>query len=149
MDDNKNNDLFDEMPFERLINNIVRNGVKYFLLKSEEIVLSRDGYYLLAIQSSDKDLSQDDIVNMFFQSKATVAKALKKLEDEGYITREVNKNNRRKYILKLTEKGEEIAPKLRSELNHWAEAVGIDELSDETMAKIRDVARKSYELVNI
>ena len=55
MDDS---DLFDEMPFERVINNIVRNRVKYFLLKSEEIILSRDGYYLLAIQSSEKDLSK-------------------------------------------------------------------------------------------
>lgn len=143
-----NSDLFDEMPFERVINNIVRNGVKYFLLKSEEIVLSRDGYYLLAIQSSEKDLSQDDIVNMFFQNKATVAKALKKLEETGYITREVNKNNRRKYILKLTKKGEETVPKLRKELNYWVDSVGINDLSDETMVKLRDVARKSYKLVN-
>ena len=145
MDDS---DLFDEMPFERVINNIVRNRVKYFLLKSEEIVLSRDGYYLLAIQSSEKDLSQDDIVNMFFQNKATVAKALKKLEETGYITREVNKNNRRKYILKLTKKGEETVPKLRKELNYWVDSVGINDLSDETMVKLRDVARKSYKLVN-
>ena len=145
MDDS---DLFDEMPFERVINNIVRNRVKYFLLKSEEIILSRDGYYLLAIQSSEKDLSQDDIVNMFFQNKATVAKALKKLEETGYITREVNKNNRRKYILKLTKKGEETVPKLRKELNYWVDSVGINDLSDETMVKLRDVARKSYKLVN-
>ncbi len=42
--------LFDEMPFNGVFNNIVGNGVKYFLLKSEEIVLSFIKYYLLAIQ---------------------------------------------------------------------------------------------------
>ena len=66
MDDS---DLFDEMPFERVINNIVRNRVKYFLLKSEEIILSRDGYYLLAIQSSEKDLSKMILLICFSKIK--------------------------------------------------------------------------------
>ena len=42
---------------------------------------------------------------IFCQSKWTVAKTLRKLEDKGYIERIINKDNRRKYILKLTKKG--------------------------------------------
>ena len=45
---------------------------------------------------------------IFCQSKGTVAKTLRKLEDKGYIERIINKDNRRKYILKLTKKGEEV-----------------------------------------
>lgn len=41
---------------------------------------------------------------IFCQSKGTVVKTLRKLEDKGYIERIINKDNRRKYILKLTKK---------------------------------------------
>ena len=82
------------------------------------------------------------------QSKGTVAKTLRKLEDKGYIERIINKDNRQKYILKLTKKGDELIPVLKREADHWHNAVGLAEVSEETMDVIRAVARKSYNLVN-
>ena len=81
---------------------------------------------------------------IFCQSKGTVAKTLRKLEDKGYIERIINKDNRQKYILKLTKKGDELIPVLKREADHWHNAVGLAE----TMDVIRTVARKSYNLVN-
>ena len=60
----------------------------------------------------------------------------------------INKDNRRKYILKLTKKGDELIPVLKREADHWHNAVGLAEVSEETMDVIRAVARKSYNLVN-
>ena len=82
------------------------------------------------------------------QSKGTVAKTLRKLEDKGYIERIINKNNRRKYILTLTKEGEEVIPALKREADYWHNSVGFTEVSEETMDVIRTVARKSYNLVN-
>ena len=45
-----NSGLFNVVPFERVFVNIVGKGIKHLLLKSEELVLSCDEYYLLAIQ---------------------------------------------------------------------------------------------------
>ena len=85
---------------------------------------------------------------IFCQSKGTVAKTLRKLEDKGYIERIINKDNRQKYILKLTKKGDELIPVLKREADHWHNASGLAEVSEETMDVIRTVARKSYNLVN-
>ncbi|WP_299526031.1 MarR family transcriptional regulator [uncultured Methanobrevibacter sp.] len=141
------NDIFENMSFNVLINNISRNELKYSIKSSDELIISREGHYLLKIHESKDNLSQEDLVNIFCQSKGTVAKSLRKLEDKGYITREINKNNRRKYILKLTRKGEGVIPKLKHELNKWDEAVGVTGLDRQTMDKLKDIARKSYELV--
>lgn len=85
---------------------------------------------------------------IFCQSKGTVAKTLRKLEDKGYIERIINKDNRRKYILKLTKKGEEVIPVLKKRDGLLHNASGLAEVSEETMDVIRAVARKSYNLVN-
>jgi DNA-binding MarR family transcriptional regulator len=93
-------------------------------------------------------LSQEDLCDIFCQSKGTVAKTLRKLEDKGYIERIINKDNRRKYILTLTKEGEEVISVLKREMDYWHNSVGLAEVSEETMDVIRAVARKSYNLVN-
>ena len=93
-------------------------------------------------------MSQEDLCDIFCQSKGTVAKTLRKLEDKGYIERIINKDNRQKYILKLTKKGDELIPVLKREADYWHNAVRLAEVSGETMDVIRAVARKSYNLVN-
>ena len=131
-----------------LMYNISQNGIKFARLKSKELTNIRECYYLLKIYYSERELSQEDFCNIFCQSKGTVAKTLRKLEDKGYIERIINKDNRRKYILKLTKKGDELIPVLKREVDHWHNAVGLAEVSEETMDVIRAVARKSYNLVN-
>lgn len=144
----KEKDIFDDMSLILLMYNIYQNGIKFARSKSKELTNLRDSYYLLKIYYSEIELSQEDLCDIFCQSKGTVAKTLRKLEDKGYIERIINKDNRRKYILKLTKKGEEVIPVLKREVDYWHNSVGLAKISDESMAVIRDVARKSYNLVN-
>lgn len=144
----KEKDIFDDMSLILLMYNISQNGIKFARSKSKELTNLRDSYYLLKIYYSEIELSQEDLCDIFCQSKGTVAKTLRKLEDKSYIERIINKDNRRKYILKLTKKGEEVIPVLKREVDYWHNSVGLAKISDESMAVIRDVARKSYNLVN-
>lgn len=144
----KEKDIFDDMSLILLMYNISQNGIKFARSKSKELTNLRDSYYLLKIYYSEIELSQEDLCDIFCQSKGNVAKTLRKLEDKGYIERIINKDNRRKYILKLTKKGEEVIPVLKREVDYWHNSVGLAKISDESMAVIRDVARKSYNLVN-
>lgn len=144
----KEKDIFDDMSLILLMYNISQNGIKFARSKSKELTNLRDSYYLLKIYYSEIELSQEDLCDIFCQSKGTVAKTLRKLEDKGYIERIINKDNRRKYILKLTKKGEEVIPVLKREVDYWHNSVGLAKISDESMVVIRDVARKSYNLVN-
>ncbi|MBP3792400.1 MAG: MarR family transcriptional regulator [Methanobrevibacter sp.] len=91
--------------------------------------------------------SQDDLVNMFSQSKGNVAKVLKKLEDSDYIKREPNPENRRKYMLTTTEKGEEIVPKIRQLSLNWEKEVGITDEDDEFKQRIKEIAMNAIKLV--
>lgn len=141
-------DIFDEMSLSLLMYNISQNGIKFAKLKSKELTDIGECYYLLKIYYSERELSQEDLCDIFCQSKGTVAKTLRKLEDKGYIERIINKNNRRKYILTLTKECEEVIPALKRETDYWHNSVGFTEVSEETMDVIRTVARKSYNLVN-
>ncbi len=140
-------DKFDSMPFTALIHHISKNKLKYSMKNPNHIDMLHEGRYLMQIHEK-KNLSQDDLANFFGQSKGTIAKALKKLEDKGYVERKTEENNRRKYLLKITKKGEELAILLRKEMNEWEELVGIDKLDDETKNKLRRIARKSEDILS-
>ena len=139
-------DKFDSMPFIALIHHISRNKLRYSQKNPNRIDMVHEGRYLMEIHKR-KDLSQDDLANFFGQSKGTIAKALRKLEDKGYVERKTEENNRRKYILKTTEKGEELAILLKKDLKEWEELVGIDKLDDETKNRLIKIARKSEEIL--
>ncbi|WP_295721873.1 helix-turn-helix domain-containing protein [uncultured Methanobrevibacter sp.] len=61
-----------------------------------------EGRYLMQIHRSN-DLSQDDFDDFFAQSKGTIAKALKKLEDNGYVEKNPG-NQHKKIYIKTTKK---------------------------------------------
>lgn len=93
-------------------------------------------------------ISQDDLTLMFGQSKANIAKSLKKLEDQGYIEREINPENRRKYMLKTTSKGNEIVPKLRRISKQWESEVGITDEDYELKKRIKEIAINGMKLTD-
>ncbi len=140
-------DKFDSMPFIALIHHISKNKLRYSQKNPNRIDMVHEGRYLMEIHKR-KNLSQDDLANIFGQSKGTIAKALRKLEDKEYVERRIDENNRRKYILKTTPKGEELSILLKKDLEEWEENVGIDKLDEKTKNQLREIARKSEEILN-
>jgi DNA-binding MarR family transcriptional regulator len=143
----QDNDKFNYMPFIALIHHISRNRLKYSMKNPNGIDMIHEGRYLMVIHDM-KDLSQDDLASIFGQSKGTIAKALRKLEDKGYVIRKTDENNRRKYLLKTTEKGEELAILLQKEFDDWGKQVGIDQLDDRTKEQLIEIARRSEEILD-
>ena len=131
--------IFQDAPFIALIHNISKNQIKYLKSRIEEYDLGREIRYVMMVYDNP-GCSQDDLVNIYGESKANVAKALRKLEDEDFIKREVNPNNRRKYMLRATSKAEELVPKVRQISKDWEREVGIDELDFEFKEKLRQIA---------
>lgn len=60
-----------------------------------------------------KEASAHDIEISFGLTKATVSENLNSLENSGYIIRESSPIDKRKKILKLTEKGDELRKKMK------------------------------------
>jgi len=57
---------------------------------------------------SEENVNIADIQNHLFVTKAAVSQMYAALEKKGYLNREIDKNNRRKLIVTLTPKGQEI-----------------------------------------
>ena len=137
--------IWDNSPFVAWIHNISKNQMKYLNSHIKDMNLGHEMRYIMAI-FDNPGISQDDLVNMFGQSKATVAKSLKKLEDDGYIKREVNPENRRKYMLNTTSKAEELVPKIRKISKDWEKEVGITEEDYELKNRIKEIAINGMKL---
>lgn len=133
-------------PFIAWIHNLSLNQQKYMKSKFNDLDLGHDVRYIMFIYDNP-GCSQEDLVSMFSQSKGNVAKVLKKLEDLGYVKRETNPENRRKYMLTTTEKGEELVPKYRQLSLDWEKEVGITDEDDEFKQRIKEIAMNAIKLV--
>lgn len=142
-----NPDVFDNAPLIGWIHNISKNQLKYLNSRIQELNLNREIRYIMMIYDNP-NCSQDDLVNIYGESKENMAKALKKLEEDGYIIREVNPENRRKYMLKTTEKADALVPKIRQISLDWEEQVGISEEDIELKEKIRQIAINGMKLID-
>ncbi|MBC1985379.1 MarR family winged helix-turn-helix transcriptional regulator [Listeria booriae] len=65
-------------------------------------------------------LSQDTIVKRFMVDKANVARHIQRLEDLGMIRREVDQTDKRKHLIYLTEKGQEVQPIIEETMKAWS-----------------------------
>ncbi|WP_296783058.1 MarR family winged helix-turn-helix transcriptional regulator [uncultured Methanobrevibacter sp.] len=146
MDDESFQAIKDSSPFIAWIHNISLNQQKYMKSKFNELDLGHDVRYIMFIYDNP-GCSQDDLVNMFGQSKGNIAKTLRKLEDQGFIQREVNPENRRKYMLNTTEKGRNLVPEYRKISKEWEMEVGITEDDIELKKRIKEIAIKGMNLI--
>lgn len=138
--------ISDKSPFIAWIHNISLNQQKYMKSRFSNLDLGHDVRYIMFIYDNP-GCSQDDLVNMFGQSKGNIAKILKKLENEGFIKRKVNPENRRKYMLNITEKGSELVPKYRKISKQWEREVGITDEDNELKKRIKEIAVNGMKLI--
>lgn len=73
-------------------NNDLRPSEEMFLLK-------------INMLSDNNDVKVNDLVNNLRFAPSTVSTILKTLEDNGYVVRSVNEDNRREVLVKVTSKG--------------------------------------------
>ncbi len=92
------------------------------------------------------DLSQQDLTDILFLTKSGITKAVKKLEDMGYVERTKSKTDARQYVLNLTDKGREIIPTLHDINDEWESKMGLPELDDSFIRILHNLAYKSIDL---
>ena len=129
----------DNSPVIAWIHNISLNQQKYMKSKIKDYDFGHDVRYLMFIYDNP-DCSQEDLVSMFCQSKGNIAKILKKFEDEGYIQREINPQNRRKYMLNTTDKANKLIPEFRKISKDWEIEVGLTDGDEEFKKRLKEIA---------
>ena len=103
VDLNFDDDKLEGMPFFYFINyiNVIHDN---YLKENFKDIAPRDFTYLSNIYYH-KDISQKELAGLLYVSEANVAQIIKRLEKNGFVKREIVKDNKNKKILSLTDKG--------------------------------------------
>lgn len=92
----------------------------YFInqyIKETEITPGQ--YYMIMYLYYNKQATQSKIASACLMDRCGVSRAFKDLEDKELITREVNNENKRSYIINLTPKAIKIAEFLKEKEYEW------------------------------
>lgn len=98
--------------------------------------------------SKNPNITQNDLAEWFFLSKGSVAKSLNILENRGFIKRERDRKDTRKYNLMLTQKSEDLLPVFKKLANEWNEKVGLSDYGEDFYEKFKKLTIESVKINN-
>ena len=89
------------------------------MIEMSDLDISAGQFPFILILSEEEGITQEEMAAHFHIDKGTVARALKKLEDNEYLFRKIDSENRRRYLIYLTEKGRKSVPQIINIDNEW------------------------------
>ena len=101
-----------KIPLGLLVSMIHRTRMMYLNDKMSDLDISAGQFPFILILSEEEGITQEEMAAHFHIDKGTVARALKKLEDNEYLFRKIDSENRRRYLIYLTEKGRKSVPQI-------------------------------------
>ncbi|MDG5472789.1 MarR family transcriptional regulator [Jeotgalibacillus sp. ET6] len=110
----------------RMISTVHRYGYMHLSKIFEPYGLGRGQVKFLMVLYEENELTQEQMARALRMDKTTTARAVKKLEDEGYVVRNPHDTDRRSHIVKLTRKAKELEPVIRSILEDWTNTLTAD-----------------------
>ncbi|KEJ00510.1 MarR family transcriptional regulator [Clostridium botulinum A2B7 92] len=105
-------------------------------------------YIFLLYLYNNNGCNQEEISTALNVDKGTTARALQKLEKEGYINKEIDKNDRRINHILVTEKGSEIKHIIMKVLNSWGKMLYIDFTEEEKKELLKLLEKASLNCHN-
>ena len=110
----------------------------------KEDINSGEFPFLLVLNEKDK-ITQKELADSLRTSEGLVTRVLKKLEKNGYVSREVDSNNKRRNIISITPKGRQITEKIIIYQNNWEKAT-FSFLTDDELKKFKQNLK--FSLIN-
>ncbi len=121
----------------RWISLLHRYGNVYMNEQLKEYNLGAGQYQFLATLYKNEGVSQDELACILKIDKGTAARAIAKLEKEGYIERKVFSVDKRIKKLYLTDKGYAFEAKLNAILSGWKNIITKDLSCDEQESALK------------
>src|ERR1035437_1424018 len=94
-------------PLGRRLSLIAKDFLDVLHSKLSHIELERNFYALILIGKAEGDITQQELATQLESDKVTIVRIIDYLTEKGYVTRSDHKEDRRKYCLTLTSKGEQ------------------------------------------
>jgi DNA-binding MarR family transcriptional regulator len=103
------------------ISTIYRRSQIFINKNLDRYDLTSSQYLTLLIIQQNEGINQETISHELFLDKATIARSVIKCVKQGYIKRDVDPNDKRAYILFLTQKGQKVIPSIRKVLDQTSD----------------------------
>lgn len=113
-------------PFGSLLSMMHRNHQIYLNTALKSYGLSAGQFPALMYLYHHPGCMQEAITRHFTIDKGTVARAIQRLEEEGYVTKEIDPENRRAVQLDLTEKALAVCEEVHAIESAWEERLFSD-----------------------
>lgn len=99
------------------VSTIYRRSQIYIKKELGQYNIGSSQYLILLTLNENDGIHQETISKYLHLDKATVTRAVNKLMKKGYVTRKVDPEDRRAYVLHISRKGRSLVPKIRKVLN--------------------------------
>jgi len=119
------------MNFMIMNNKIFRHTQIYLDKALKKYGLSSGSFRYLFTLEQKEGICQNEISARIGNDKAMSTRIIQKLEESGFLLRQPDAKDNRAYQLFLTDKGKEVIPKVRSEINLLQEKMTKDLTEDE------------------
>lgn len=130
-----------EIPMSLIISMIHRTHMIFINEKIKDMDITAGQIPFLMVLSREEGISQDDLASHFHIDKGTVARALRKLEDNKYLFREIDPENRRRHLIYLTSKGKSTVPKIVDIDKEWGDSMRSN-ISEDEYNHVFNILRK-------
>lgn len=131
---------------------LYRYGQIYVGRRMKPYNISRGQYIFLVALFKNNGINQEELSNNIKIDKGTTARAIKKLEEEGYVVREIDPEDKRAYKLYVTEKALEIKPKFIEVLSSWTDILSEGFTKEEkelTLKLLKKMAQNATKITKI
>lgn len=137
----------DDLYLGQILSYVNRHFSKFVDKKLSEYDLTRSQAYFLLTLTRKDHISQEELCSELNMSEGTVARSMKRIEDKGLITREINPKDKRKKIIIITEKGRNKVTKIVKNNKEIEERI-TESLSKEEIDSLKYNLVKLIQLIN-
>lgn len=128
-------------PVGKYISQIYRKG-RAFISKNLADYGMGSGQIMFLLQLYKQDgISQEELSEKLSIDKGTTARSIKKLEEEGFLIRVKDENDKRAYKIYLTDKSKENRDNVYNVLKDW-ESVIAQNITEEERSTLVDILKK-------
>lgn len=94
----------------------------------------------------DGGLSQKDLASSLYLTKGAITKAITKLESNGYVTREKSTEDKRYFVLNLTEKGKGLISVMVEVNEKWENELGLSDIDPSFLETFKKLTSKAVDI---
>lgn len=110
-------------------------------IEFKDFQLSKGQYLYLIRISENPGIIPDKLAEMIKVDRTTAARAIKKLEEKGFVEKRADAENKKIRRLFVTEKGAELVPIIKLE-NAYSNQVALQSLSEQEIAAFSQTLKK-------